>query len=402
TDGKQIEIIHPGEHNFHSGPDFFNAQLKIGKLLWTGNVEIHIRTSDWLKHKHQNDDAYDNVILHVVYNNDVELKTNTGDRMPTLVMRERIEMKLYENYQQLLKSKTKIACANRVKEIPPIIMTSWLSGILAERLERKVLELKRELLQNGNDWEETFYRQLARQFGMKINAEPFVWLASAVPYKMLSRQRDNLIQTEALLFGQSGLLPEKPQDAYSRLLVREYIFLQMKFRIRPMPAHRWKFMRLRPNNFPTIRIAQLAGLFFRQPQLFRNCMEENDVARLKKLFDVPASGYWNEHYRFGKISKACEKNLGSQAIDTILINTIAPFKFLYGRMKGDEQLTADAIALLEKTDPETNKIIREWGSSGIAPVNACESQALLELRKIYCDKKKCLNCEIGNYLLGRK
>lgn len=402
TKGQEIEIIFPGDYNFHSGPDFFNAQLKIDGMLWTGNVEIHVNVSDWLKHKHQNDEAYNNVILHVVYEYDCELKTNTDEAMPTLVLKDRIGMKLYENYLQFLKNNTKLACAMGVREIPSIVVTSWLSRIVAERLERKVLELKTEFNQNGNDWEETFYRNLAKQFGMKTNADPFQWLANAVPYKMILRQRDNLLQTEALLFGQAGLLPEKPEDAYSLALAREYNFLQVKFHIRPMPTHWWKFMRLRPNNFPTIRIAQLAGLFFRQPQLFRKCLETNEIVELKKLFDVPASGYWNEHYRFGKVSKACEKKLGPQAIDTIFINTIAPFKFLYGRIKGDEVLVQEAISLLEKIDPETNKIIREWESVGVKPVCAAESQALLELKKNYCEKKRCLQCEIGNYLLERK
>lgn len=315
TDGKHIEIIHPGEHNHSSGPDFFNAQIKTGEMLWTGNVEIHIKASDWLKHKHQYDDAYNNVILHVVYESDMELNANNGEPMQTLVMRDRIDMKLYENYLLLIKSKTKIACSNNVKEIPAIIITSWLSGILAERLERKVSELKTELVQNKNDWEETFYRHITRQFGMKVNAEPFQWLSACVPYRMLRKQNDNLLQTEALLFGQSGLLPEKMSDTYTNALIREYMHLQLKYNIRPMPKHWWKFMRLRPNNFPTIRIAQLAGLFFRQQQLFRLCIETNDISELRKLFDVPASGYWKNHYRFGKVSKACEKKLKNWALN---------------------------------------------------------------------------------------
>ncbi|MCX6310328.1 MAG: DUF2851 family protein [Bacteroidetes bacterium] len=400
TQGQEIEIVFPGDHNFNSGPDFFNAQIKIEDMLWTGNVEIHIKASDWMKHKHQNDDTYNNVILHVVYECDCELKTHNDEALTTLVMRERIDMKLYENYLRLLKSKTTIVCANSINEIPSIIITSWLSRVLAERLERKISELKFELEQNGKDWEETFYRQLAKQFGMKINAEPFSWLAAAVPYKMISRQRDNLFQMEALLFGQAGLLPEKPEDEYSFTLISEYNFLQIKYHIQPMPSHWWRFMRLRPNNFPTIRIAQLAGLFFCQPQLFRSCMEANEISELKKLLDVSASNYWTEHYSFGKVSKSCEKNIGTQAMDTILINTIAPFKFLYGRMTANEHLVQDAISLLERIGPEKNKIIREWGCIKVQPTSAAESQALLELKKNYCDKKKCLSCEIGNYLLG--
>ncbi|MDQ3110863.1 MAG: DUF2851 family protein [Bacteroidota bacterium] len=398
--GQPVTIIHPGEHNHSSGPDFFNAQLIIGEMSWSGNVEIHTKASDWLRHKHQHDHAYNNVILHVVYESDLPLQSNYRQDLPTLVLRDRIDMGLYEKYLQLRSSKTKIPCSSRLKAVPAILKTTWLSRILAERLERKVSELNTELGQNKNDWEETFYRHISRQFGMKVNAEPFQWLSACVPYRMLRKQNDNLLQTEALLFGQSGLLPEKFSDTYTNALIREYMHLQVKYNIRPMPAHWWKFMRLRPNNFPTIRIAQLAGLFVRQPQLFRMCMEENDPAELRKIFAIPASGYWNTHYRFGKVSRRSEKNMGAQAIDTILINTIAPFKFLYGKIKGNEELQQQAIALLEKIGSENNKIIREWSEFGIEPVCAAESQALLELTKKYCEKKKCLNCEIGNYMIG--
>lgn len=401
-DGQTLGIIYPGEHNHSSGPDFFNAQLMIGDMLWNGNVEIHTRASDWLRHKHQQDEAYSNVILHVVYESDREVKSNYKQELPTLVLRDRIDMKLYKQYLKLKNSKTKIPCSGQLSEIPSITKTSWLSRTLAERLERKVKELHTELGQNKNDWEETFYRHLARQFGMKVNAEPFQWLSASVPFRMLRKQNDNLLQTEALLFGQSGLLPEKFSDTYTNALIREYAHLQVKYHIRPMPAHWWKFMRLRPNNFPTVRIAQLAGLFFRQPQLFRTCMEQNDPAALRQLFDVPASGYWRTHYRFGKVSRPSEKRLGTQAIDTILINTVVPFKFLYGKLKGDEKLQQDAICLLEKLGPENNKVIREWEDLGIAPVSSAESQGLLELAKKYCERRKCLDCEIGNYLLTEK
>jgi hypothetical protein len=398
-DGQSLTIIHPGEHNHSSGPDFFNAQLIIGGISWVGNVEIHTKASDWLRHKHQHDEAYNNVILHVVYESDLPVQSNYKQSMPTLVLRDRVDMKLYGKYLRLRNSKTKIPCSGQLDEISSIIKTSWMSRTVVERLERKINELHIELEQNKNDWEETFYRHITRQFGMKVNAEPFQWLSAHVPFKILRKQNDNLLQTEALLFGQSGLLPEKMSDAYTNALIREYIHLQTKYNLRPMPAHCWKFMRLRPNNFPTIRIAQLAGLFFRQPQLFRTCIELNDPDELKKLFAVPASGYWNNHYRFGKVSRVMEKNLGSQAIDTILINTIVPFKFLYGKVKGDDQLRQDAISLLEKLDPENNKNIRAWQECGIDPVSSAESQALLEMTKNYCDKKRCLQCGIGNYLL---
>ncbi len=401
-DGQPITIIHPGEHNHSSGPDFFNAQLFIGKMAWVGNVEIHTKASDWLKHKHQHDDAYANVILHVVFEADVAVMGNTNQLLPTLELKERIDLKLYQKYLKLRNSKTKIPCASQLNRIPVILKTAWLSRVLAERLERKVKELQVELEQNHNDWEETFYKHIARQFGMKVNAEPFQWLSNSIPYKILRKQNDNLLQTEALLFGQSGLLPEKGIDTYTLALHREYAHLKLKYNLHPIPLHWWKFMRLRPNNFPTIRIAQLASLFYRQSQLFRTCLETNNLNELHKIFASPASGYWNDHFRFDKVSTHSEKNMGPQAIDTILINTIVPFKFLYGKIKGDEQLCDSAIDLLESMNAEDNKIIRDWKSNKWNPESAAESQALLELKKSYCDKKFCLNCEIGSFILEER
>lgn len=398
-DGQSLEIVFPGEHNHDSGPDFFNAKIKIDGMLWSGNVEIHIRASDWMKHGHQNDEAYNNVILHVVLESDVPVKSHAGEYLPTLILGDFIDKSVYQQYAQLQDSKEEIGCAQRIREVPSIMITNWLSRLVAERLERRISEMMIELEQNGNDWEETFYRHLARQMGMKINAEPFQWLATQLPFKILARQRDNLLQTEALLFGQSGLTPEWAEDAYSQSLIREYAHLKLKYTLQPMPAHQWKFMRMRPNNFPTLRIAQLAALIFRHPQLFRTCMETSEISELKAVLNVSASDYWKEHYRFGQLSKPSNKPLGAQAIDTILINTIAPFKFLYGRMRGDEQLEQEAISMLEAIDSESNKIMREWLGVGIKATSSAESQALLELKKNYCQRRNCLSCHIGNYLL---
>ncbi len=402
TDGQFIEILHPGDHNLDAGPDFFNAKLKIDGMIWSGNVEIHVKASDWLKHRHQHDAAYDNVILHVVHEADVPLKTNDGRPMPTLVLKKRLDNLLYIKYLRLRNSKESIPCSRRLQDVPHIIIESWLARLLAERLERKVGVLKKELENNGNNWEEIFYRHLARQFGMKVNAEPFQWLAAALPWRILARQHDNLLQSEALLFGQSGLLPEKMGDVYTNALIREYTHLQGKYSIRPMPSHRWKFMRLRPNNFPTLRIAQLAGLFYRQPQLFRRCMETEDIRSLRKLLDVPASGYWSTHYRFGKPSKRSEKHLGPQAIDTIIVNTILPFKFLYGEMQNLPFMKENALELLEKLNAEDNVIIRAWKELGVKPASAAETQALTELTRNYCGKRKCLQCAIGQVVMERE
>lgn len=401
TNGEPLEIVYPGDYNTNSGPDFFNAKIKIGEQIWSGNVEIHIKASDWEKHRHQYDEAYNNVILHVVCNADKEIKNQAGKLIPALDLHSRIDKLQYIRFLRLYTSKESIPCVKRIHEVQPILITGMLSRLLVERLERKVALLKQELELNKGDWEETFYRHIARQFGMKVNAEPFQWLAAAVPYRILSKSRNNLLLTEALLFGQSGLLPEKKGDSYTNTLIREYTHLQNLHGIRPLPSHTWKFMRLRPNNFPTIRIAQLAGLFFRQEKLFRTCMECQHPEQLKSIFDIQVSAYWENHYLFGKISKRSVKKIGAQAVDTLMINTVVPFMFLSGQMKGDQEMMDRAILFLETLPPENNSIIRNWESFGVGPVSAAESQALIELTGNYCEKKNCLQCAIGCSLMKK-
>ncbi|CAN5346404.1 DUF2851 family protein [soil metagenome] len=401
-DGKSIEIIYPGEHNHSSGPDFFNAQIIVDNMDWAGNVEIHTKASDWLKHKHQFDNAYHNVILHVVYEADVEIRNHRNEIIPTLVLAHRIDDQLYRKFLNLRNSRTKIPCANQIKHVPEILKTAWLSRLLVERLERKVGEISNDLNRANMDWEGIFFRHLAGQFGMKENAEPFQWMMTSIPGKIIHRQFDEIQLTEALLFGQSGLLPEESSDAYTSILKREYAHLKLKYNLQAIPPHWWKFMRMRPNNFPTIRISQFACLIHRRPQLFRLCMEISTLSEMTKLFEVSASDYWTNHFRFGMESKGDEKAMGRQTINSILINTILPFRFLYGKWKGDEQLSASAIALLEKLPAENNKLIREWKKISLFSHTAAESQGAIELSKRYCDKKNCLNCEIGNYILEKK
>ncbi|HLG35904.1 MAG TPA: DUF2851 family protein [Bacteroidia bacterium] len=400
-DGTPLEVINPGIYNRDAGPDFFNAQIKTGDQLWIGNVEIHVNASDWTKHKHEDDPAYNNVILHVVFNDDAPVKTNSGLLMPTLELKDRINKKQYIRFLRLYSSKDEIPCVKKIAEVEKVLITSWISRLLVERLERKVNLLKMELEHAGNDWDELFYRHMVRQFGMKVNAEPFQWLAAAAPFRLMARQNDNLLQTEALLFGQAGLLPGKQEDVYSGALIREYAHLKLKYEMQPMEAQSWKFMRLRPNNFPTVRIAQLAGLLYRRERLFTQCMQTKTIKKLHELLDVPASGYWETHYRFGKSSGRKPKRLGSQTIDSILINTIVPFKFLYGKHKSDQQLCSDALSLLDAIAAEDNRVIRTWKNLQIIPGNAGESQALVELTTNYCEKRKCLDCAIGCSLISR-
>jgi hypothetical protein len=399
TDGEPLEILRPGLHNTDSGPDFFNARVRISNTLWAGNVEVHTRASDWLQHGHQHDEAYDNVILHVVYENDRPILRNNGAPLPTLELKGRIDQKLWNRFQQLCSNNSWVPCATQLKQVDALTITGWTERLLVERLEMRADAIIRSLQQNNNDWEETFYQQIARYFGMKVNADPFEWLAKAMPYKILSRHKNSQLVTEALLFGQSGLLPKSDKETYVFLLQREYRLLKQKYRLERNPRHQWKFMRMRPANFPTIRIAQLAALLRNNHKLFRSCMEAEGRDELYALFDVTPSAYWSYHYRFGTQTRPSAKTIGANTVNTIIINTIIPFLFVYGKKRGDETYTERALRLLEQVPPEDNAIIEGWKNCGWKLRSAFDSQALLQLKEKYCNEKRCLHCAIGNRIL---
>ncbi len=396
VDGELIEILKPGEHNFDSGPDFFNAKIRIGKTLWAGNVEIHIRASDWEVHKHQHDKAYDNVILHVVHEADKKLLRKTGEIIPTLELKSRIPQNIYQMYVSFKGSKDRIPCGRQIKDIDPFTLNHWLARLLIERLERKSGPILESLKQNKNNWEETFYQFLARNFGLKVNSEPFEILARALPLSILAKHRNNLIQLEALLFGTAGLLEKELKDDYPRQLQKEFKFLKSKYKIKPMNGSLWKFMRLHPPNFPTIRISQFANLLHKSTHLFSKTLETKD---LSALLASETSDYWLTHYRFDKVSPKRMKTLGSESIHNIMINTIAPIIFIYGKQKGEELFTDHTLDLLEKILPEKNSIISKWQELGVHAKNAGETQALIQLKNEYCTKKRCLECSVGARLL---
>jgi len=394
TDGETIEIISAGQLNRDSGPDFFNARVRIGQTSWAGNIEIHQKSSHWYQHKHNMDAAYDNVILHVVEVHDKTVQVK-NHQLPTLVLGYREE--ILNNYENLLKSKHWIACQESLAEVDPFILRFWFSSLMIERLESKTGEIVKLLEQNKNNWNETFYQLLARNFGMKTNALPFELLAKSLPLSILSKHKNDLFQTEALLFGQSGFLNETLLgDEYFFSLRKEYSFLYRKYGLSGLESHLWKFMRLRPINFPTIRIAQLAMLIHHSSALFSRILEIEDLGELRKLFKVRASGYWDTHYRFNKPSQENRpKVLGEMAFNNLVINTIVPLLFVYGDQHLDQGMKDRALLLLEKLDAEQNQIIRKWKESGIESRTAFETQALLQLKSNYCDQKKCLNCQLG-------
>lgn len=397
--GEAIEIVKVGEHNFDSGPDFFNSKIKIGKTLWAGNVEVHINSSDWKKHFHQKDKAYDNIILHVVHNADEQLFRKSGDGIPTIEIKNRIDNKIYQNYLNFKSSSDWIPCEKQINRVPDLIINSTIDRLLLERLERKSTSIVESLKLNKNNWEETFYQHFARNFGFKINAEPFELLAKSIPSIVLAKHKNSLLQIEGLLFGQAGLLDQHYEDNYIQQLQNEYVFLKQKFKLQSIGSHLWKYLRLRPVNFPTIRITQFANLIFKSSHLFSKIIETESYEKLKELMNVDVSDYWETHYVIDKVSKFKTKQLGEEAINNIIINTIVPFLFVYGKQKGDEKYIERALQFLEQIKGEQNSIIKKWAGLKLPVKNAYSTQALLQLKNEYCSKKKCLSCSIGNYLL---
>ena len=402
TTGEPIEILHTGTYNTHAGPDFLHARIRIGDALWAGNVEMHLKASDWLQHGHQEDRAYDNVILHVVMEEDTPVHHARGERIPCLEMKKRIPQKLAAHYLRLLSNEDWIACEQQFPSVSELTRNLWLERLAAERLEQKAHLIAQQLEQNKEDWEETFYHFLARSFGARVNAEPFMMLAQRCPLLLLRKHRHSLFQMEALLFGQSGLLAGPFEEEYPQQLQKEYRFLRRKYKLQPLPPQAWKFLRLRPANFPTLRIAQLCTLLFQTDNLFSKVMAALSMAEVENIFEVKLSNYWWTHYTFDKASEKKRKAMGRDAVHLIFINTIAPFLFLYGQRRGEEKYQERSLELLEATRPESNAVIRRWKAIGATADSAFQTQALLQLKNEYCDRKRCLECAVGNVVLQRE
>ena len=400
SSGTSILVIDPGIHNTHAGPDFFNAKIRFDNATWAGNVEMHHCSSDWIRHGHHTDKAYNSVILHVVENIDMEIQSENGHVIPQLVLQ--IPPKIKENYEYLLSRNTLIPCLCQIRDIPKLYLTDWLNALLIERLERKTNDLYQLLKDYKDSWGEVFYITLSRNFGFGINNDAFERLARSLPLKQVLKHKDSLLQVEALFFGQAGLLnEEEDKDDYYCSLKKEYNFLRQKFNLNPLESHIFKNLRIRPNNFPHIKIAQLATLVRTQEFLFSKMLETEDIQSLRTLFIAELSEYWNTHYLFGKTSPQKKKLIGQSAQHVILINTVIPVLFAYGKIKCQPVLQERAIQLLELIKPESNYIVNEFMKVGIWPVHAGDSQALIQLQKEYCEKKKCIFCRIGHKLLSK-
>jgi hypothetical protein len=397
--GEPFELIHPGEQNFDSGPDFFNTRIRIGETIWAGNSEIHIKSSDWNRHNHQFDKNYSNVILHIVHENDSPVIREDGQPIPAIELKGKYDLGMFERYRGFMQNKQWVPCSGLIERVSGFEKEAWLECLLIERLARKESYILEELKQTQYDWHETFYRALARAFGFKLNADVFESLVKTIPLKYLAKHKDNLIQLEALLFGQAGLIREELIGQYPQTLWHEYNFLRKKFRLQPIKGHLWKFMRLRPSNFPTIRIAQFAMLINKSSGLLSKLLEARNYKELQQLLDVGCSGYWLQHYQFDKTSPSREKRLGRDSVNLLVINTVVPFMFALGRQKDDQAIKDKALQLLQELRGELNSVTKKWASLGMDVRSAAQSQALIELKNNYCDLKKCLTCRIGNTLI---
>jgi len=402
TEGEQLEVIQPGQKNHDAGPDFFAARIRIGTTLWAGNVEIHVKSSQWNQHGHQYNSAYDNTILHVVYEHDLEIKNTRNEPIPVLEIAGKFDAKLLLNYQALQASRAWVPCERQVSQVDSLILGNWLNRLLVERIERKSDDVLHFLKYFGNDWEQTFYYLLARNFGFKVNASPFGMLAQRTPHNLLVRNRNNLSAIEAILFGQAGLLDSDLHDVYPRSLRAEYLHQKNKYQLQPLEKKLWKFARIRPVNFPSIRIAQFAMLVYELGPLFRNIVETKNPQDIHQQFRVKTSPYWENHFVFDKISAKIPKKIGQEAVNNIITNTVAPVLFIYGKQSMRPELVDKALAILQETPAENNTIIRKWNGIGVKAQHAADSQALLELKKYYCLPKKCLQCPIGHFFLNRR
>ena len=409
TDGQEVEVIDTGLHNHNAGPDFFNAKVKIGGTLWVGNVEIHDRASDWFLHRHDRDPNYNNVILHVAESIDVDVKTRRGDYPPQ--MRLQVPTAVREHYEELLTTDEYPACYRIIPSLSKLMVHSWMSALQTERLEQKTEAIAQRVKDCDGSWEAAYFVTLARNYGFGINGDAFETWAKLIPLQSVAHHRDNLMQIEAFFLGQAGLLdtaaiPERYQqqalnDSYFTELKSEYQYLAHKFGLQAMDANQWRFLRLRPQNFPHIRIAQLAHLYYEQRAGLSQLLECESVKKVRELLATQVTHYWETHYVFGEESAKSEKKLSAASLNLQIINTVAPILFAYGKHKNAEKYCERAFDFLETLKAEENHIVRMWKEVGLIVETAGDSQALIQLKKEYCDRKDCLRCRIGyEYLKG--
>lgn len=399
--GKKVRVVDPGLLNTDAGPDFFNAKIEIDGHMWVGNVEMHYRATDWKRHHHDSDKAYDSVILHVVAKDDAPVRRTNGELIPQLVLE--VSPQFNADYASLVGATIEVPCATKIKQVPHLTIVEWVEGLAFERLHGKVERIHQLLDSFNGSWEDVCYVTLARNFGFGINNDAFERLARRTPLRLLGKHSDSVLQIEALLFGQAGMLDaQKPgMDSYYNQLCTEYAFLSNKFQLTPMEKESWKLFRIRPQNFPYRRIAMLAQFIEGGFRMMNRILEAEGEKEMRALFEVELSGYWTKHYTFGKPNERATATLSRSSIDIILINTVAPLLYAYGELTGNYEMTDKAIKLLEDLRAESNSIVSHFVAYGIDCPDALTSQALVQLKREYCDARKCIYCKIGHHLLSK-
>ena len=400
TTGEVMEVLQQGTLNKNAGPDFSKAKLVLAGTTWVGNVEIHIKSSDWLLHNHQEDSAYENVILHVVYDDDIPIYRKDGTAIPVLVLKGLFPTYLLAKYEQLVTSSNNFPCEKQIHDVDEFLIDGFLSRVLVERLAHKSKEVYQKLNELKGDWDETFYHFMARNFGFKVNAIPMEMLAQSLPQQLFAKHKDNPLQIEALIFGQSGFLNQSFEDDYPNQLKQEYQFLKKKYGLIPIDISLWKFMRMRPQNFPTLRLAQFAALVVNSNHLFSKILTLRAYRNSQVLFEqLPVNPFWETHFHFNKKADKVSIQMGKSSIQNILINTVSLFLFAYGKAMDQENYVTRSFYLLENLTAENNAIVKQFTDVGVKVKNAFNSQAILQLKKSYCNEKKCLNCGVGIKIL---
>jgi hypothetical protein len=401
TDHQEIAILKSGIHNKNSGPDFLNSQVKIEDQLWVGNVEMHVKSSDWYLHNHEEDDNFDAVILHVVWEHDATIFMKNNQPLPTFEIKNFVDEKLLGNYNRLIYSKQNwIPCEKQIYNVPKFLIDNWLERLYFERLEQKSVFIKELLVNTNQDFEAVLFQLLAKNFGLKVNGDSFLQLAKSIDFAVIRKERFDQQKLTALFFGQAGFFEDDIQNEYFSLLKSEYKYLKHKYNLQAISKNNFQFFRMRPQNFPTIRIAQLAALFFTYQNLFSKLMNISKKEDVYKLFSFDIQEFWKTHYTFESESKKSAKKLSKSFIDLFLINTIVPLKFVYLQSRGEVDHEA-ILELIKQISSEKNSIIDQFSELKMKSKNALESQALLELKNNYCTKKRCLQCAIGNNLLKK-
>ncbi len=398
--GEPVEIINSGQYLQQSGPDFFNAQLRIGNQTWAGNVEIHIKSSDWYLHSHERDAAYDNVILHVVWEHDTEVIRQDTTEIPVLELKKYVDAQVLNSYNTLTAAKTWIYCEKELETLNSFVLENWKERLFFERLERKALPILELATETNGDWEAVLFSFLAKNFGLNTNGEAFHAIAKSLPFSIVRKESFEAENLEALLLGRAGILDEKHEDVYPKDLIARYNYIVTKHRLESVHINKPEFFRHRPDNFPTIRLSQLAQLYHNHQNLFSKIIASNSIEDIYKIFLVTVSPYWQTHYTFDKESPKKRKALTKSFIDLVIINTIIPFRFAYAKSRGEET-SEELLQLLQQLPPEKNSIIEKFKQFKMPVSSAYDTQALLQLKNEYCNNKRCMQCSIGLELLKK-